>query len=279
MITGKYKVDILHEGHMLVDGGIAFAGTPRSEWETFAPPDEKNRVRLGLNQLLVRGNGINMLIDTGIGNKIRPKKRDLMGLGASRPIGQRLADFGLTPQDITHIVFSHLHYDHCGGATEVTDDRIETPFYNAMFFIQNEEWQAATHPDDISRSSYCAHDFLPLQEAGQLKLINGDIEVAEGIFLEVSGGHTAAHQVVKIIDSDFRVIYPGDICPTPHHLVTDRREAFDLFPAETIAARKLLLRRAGKPNTLLVFSHSEEAAFYQLSQHENCHAVTRFNEP
>lgn len=91
MKTGRFDVDILHEGQMLVDGGIAFSGIPRSEWETFAPPDERNRVRFGLNQLLVRGEGINLLIDTGMGNKMRPRKREIMGLGSPSALYDNLA--------------------------------------------------------------------------------------------------------------------------------------------------------------------------------------------
>jgi glyoxylase-like metal-dependent hydrolase (beta-lactamase superfamily II) len=267
--TGRFDVDILHEGQMLVDGGIAFSGIPRSEWETFAPPDERNRVRFGLNQLLVRGEGINLLIDTGMGNKMRPRKREIMGLGSPSALYDNLARFGLKPDDITHVVFTHLHYDHCGGATEAEGDEIVPAFKNAMYFVQREEWDAAINPSEISRSSYCVHDFLPLQETGRLKLLNGDLEIAAGVYLEVSSGHTAGHQIVRIMDRELRVIFPGDICPTPFHLPPDRREAFDLFPADTIAARKILLKRSSRADTRVVFSHAAEAGFYRIEQKQN----------
>ena len=269
LITGKYQVDVLNEGQMLVDGGNAFAGIPRPTWELFAPPDEHNRVRFGLNQLLVRGPGINMLVDTGMGDKIRPRKRQLMGLHETSRMRERLAALGLTPDDITHVVFSHLHYDHCGGATECDGDTIRPVFKNAFYYIQKSEWEAAINPSEISRSSYCVHDFLPLQFNNRLKLIKGDVEIAPDIFLEVSGGHTAAHQTVRIIDSQFRVIYPGDICPTPFHLEPERREAFDLFPEDTLAARKLLLRRAQRSDTLIVFSHATGGGFFKLIHGKN----------
>jgi len=269
LITGKYQIDVLYEGQMLVDGGNAFAGIPRSAWELFAPPDEHNRVRFGLNQMLVRGQGMNMLVDAGMGDKIRPRKRQLMGLNESSRMRERLAALGLTPDDITHVVFSHLHYDHCGGATECDGDTIRPAFKNALYYIQKSEWEAATNPSEISRSSYCVHDFLPLQLNNRLKLIKGDIEIAPDIFLEVSGGHTAAHQTIRIIDSRFRVIYPGDICPTPFHLEPERREAFDLFPEDTLAARKLLLRRSQRPDTLIVFSHAANGGFFKLIPGQN----------
>lgn len=278
MIIGKYQVDILHEGQMLVDGGIAFSGMPRSEWEIFAKPDTRNRIQLGINQLLVRGNGFNMLVDTGLGDKIRTRKRELMGLSPARKMHERLHPFGLTPEDITHVVFSHLHYDHCGGATELVGNEVRPVFSNASFYIQTDEWNAAINPDEISRSSYYLHDFLPLYETGKLKFISGDLEIAEGIFIEVTGGHTAAHQIVRIEDKQMRLIYPADICPTPFHLSPERREAFDLFPCATLAARKILIRRAIRPDTLLVFSHSTIGSFFRLIQQQNSYEAVMVNE-
>ncbi len=278
LITGKYQVDILHEGQMLVDGGVAFSGLPRSEWETFAAPDDHNRVQFGLNQLLVRGPEMNMLVDTGMGDKIRPRKRELMGLNEASRMGERLASFGLTPDDITHVVLTHLHYDHCGGATEIAGDSIRPAFKNAFYYIQKNEWKAAVNPDEISRSSYCIHDFLPLHENNRLKLISDDIEICENIFLEISGGHTAAHQIVRINDEKFRIIFPADICPTPFHLSPERREAFDLFPADTLAARKLLLRRSQRPDTLIVFSHSCSSSFFKLVVGNNGYEAQAVNE-
>lgn len=264
MKTGKYQIEVLHEGLMSVDGGVAFSGLPRSEWMQFAPPDSNNHIRLGINQLLIRGNGINMLVDTGIGNKLRPRKRQLMGLEDALPIKERLAKTGLDVNDITHVVLTHLHYDHCGGMTETDGDSVRAVFPNALYFVQKTEWQTAANPDEISRSSYCPHDFLPLLQTGRLKLLNGDIEIAESIRVEVTGGHTAAHQIVKIEDSDARVVFPADICPTPHHFLPDRREAFDLYPCDTLIARRNLHRYLIRPNTWVVFSHAVSGSFFRL---------------
>ena len=264
MKTGKYQIDVLQEGKMLVDGGTAFAGLPRSEWEAFASPDEKNRIQLGINFLLIRGEGLNILVDTGIGRKFRPARLQMMGMEGALPACRQIEKFGLSADDITHVVFTHLHFDHCGGSTEFAGEDTTAIFRKAVLLIQKEEWQAACKPDEFSRSSYHVHDFLPLQETGNIRFINGDYELADGISLEVSGGHTAAHQIVKIKDSLCNFIYPADICPTPLHITPKRHEAFDLYPIETLRARNTLLRRALRPDTLIAFSHAQSAVFYRI---------------
>lgn len=264
MKSGKYQIDVLQEGRILVDGGTAFAGLPRSEWEAFASPDEKNRIPLGINFLLIRGEGMNMLVDAGIGNKNNPARLKLFGLEQLTSVGKHLTNFDLTPDDITHLVFTHLHYDHCGGATEEVGDETRAVFNKAAIYMQKDEWNAACFPDDFSRSSYNVHDFMPLFETGNIRFISGEYEIVEGISVEVTGGHTAAHQMIRIKDRERTIIYPGDICPTPFHINPRRHESFDLYPLETLQARNNLLRRAMRPDTLVIFSHSQNATFYQI---------------
>ncbi|MDD3001790.1 MAG: MBL fold metallo-hydrolase [Candidatus Riflebacteria bacterium] len=275
MLLGKYSIDILNEGSMLVDGGIAFAGIEKEEWSKFATPDEKNRIRLGVNQVLIRGADVNILIDAGLGTKIRENKRKIMGLSDSVTMTEKLANLGLTTDDITHVVFSHLHFDHCAGVTEISGNDIIPVFANAVFVIQGEEWQSAVAPDEISKSSYALKDFLPLQQTGRLKLVNGNIEIADGIFLEVTGGHTKGHQIVRVEDEKDNFIYIGDICPTPFHLDFDRHEAFDLYPLNTIFARKRLLRYASKKNSIIAFPHDLEGNLYRIVEIENVYKAVK----
>jgi len=276
--TGKYEVDILQEGRMLVDGAATFAGLPRSEWEAFAMPDAKNRIQLGINFLLIRGDGINMLVDTGSGRKHRSARLKTMGLEDSTTVVSHLANFGLSPDDITHIVYTHLHFDHCGGSTCSSGDDTIAVFRRAALYIQRDEWSAACRPDDFSRSSYHVHDFLPLFETGNVRFISGDCEIADGISVEVSGGHTAAHQIVRIRDSRRNLIYPADICPTPLHMNPRRHEAFDLYPIETLQARNTFLRRALRPDTLVAFSHAQNAEFYRIELDNGSYKAVTVNE-
>jgi glyoxylase-like metal-dependent hydrolase (beta-lactamase superfamily II) len=266
MSSNKYKIDILHEGKMKVDGGVTFSGLPRSEWEQYIKPDQNNRIHIGLNQLLIRSNDHIILIDTGLGSKLSKLKKKFMGLEEHADIAKNLKNLNLDFSDITRIIFTHLHYDHAGGATifNAETDEVTTPFSNARFIIQKKEWEAACNPDDISRSSYSLSDYLPLSQTNRLILINGDFEVAPGIFVEVTGGHTAAHQMVKIEDKSQTVIFCGDICPTRWHLNPENREAFDLYPCETLQARKRLADYAIKQKARLVFPHDPEPCFCKI---------------
>jgi glyoxylase-like metal-dependent hydrolase (beta-lactamase superfamily II) len=267
VITGKYQIDVLHEGTMTVDGGITFSGLPRDEWQNFYQPDAHNKIKLGINQLLVRGERINLLIDTGMGSKIRPRKKQLMGIEQITDLESNLKNFSLRLEEITHVVFTHLHYDHAGGTTRIDPNSKEVfcVFPNAEFFVQSQEWKFACSPDNISRAAYFIMDFLPLAETGRLRLINGDIEVADGIFIEITGGHTAAHQMVRIEDKKYEIIFPGDICPTPHHLRPLGRESFDLYPMQTLQARQALINKILNKQALLVFSHGLKQKFYQIT--------------
>jgi glyoxylase-like metal-dependent hydrolase (beta-lactamase superfamily II) len=266
MSSNKYKIDILHEGKMKVDGGVTFSGLPRSEWQKYIKPDKNNRILIGLNQLLIRSQKLAILIDTGLGNKLSKLKKKFMGLGEHTDIASNLKNLNLDFFDITHVIFTHLHFDHAGGATTMKSeaDEVTTPFDNARFIIQKKEWEAACNPDDISRSSYSLSDYLPLSQTNRLNLINGDFEVAPGIFVEVTGGHTAAHQMVKIEDQNQTIIFCGDICPTRWHINPENREAFDLYPCETLQARKNLVAYAMKKNARLVFPHDPEPCFCKL---------------
>ena len=267
MSSNNYKINILHEGKMRVDGGVTFSGLPRSEWQEFIEPDKNNRILIGLNQLLIRGQKQNILIDTGLGSKLSKLKKKFLGLSEHTDIANNLRKFNLTFSDIDIIIFTHLHYDHAGGATALDSEteEVTTPFNNAGFIIQKKEWESACNPDDISRSSYSLSDYLPLSQTNRLNLIDGDFEIAPGIFVEVTGGHTAAHQLIKIEDSNQTTIFCGDICPTRWHLKPENREAFDLYPCETLQARKSLVAYAIKNNARLVFPHDPEPAFCKIT--------------
>jgi glyoxylase-like metal-dependent hydrolase (beta-lactamase superfamily II) len=271
MEIGKYKIDIIRDNELLVDGGIAFSGLEKEEWSALVPLKRDNKISMGINFILVRGPEVNLLIDTGIGGKIKGLRAKALGLESFTSMAEHLAPFGLETDQITHVIFSHLHFDHCGGATEILNDEAMPVFKNALHIVQEEEWAAAVAPNEINRYGYFHADFLPLLQNANLKLVKGNLEIVEGIFLEVTGGHTKGHQIVRMGHEKKNFLYLGDLCPTQFHLCAERREAFDLFPIEVVEAKKRFLRAAAKNQAAIAFSHDLKGSFYKIKEENNCY--------
>ncbi|NLI76978.1 MAG: MBL fold metallo-hydrolase [Candidatus Riflebacteria bacterium] len=264
---GSYDVYLLSGDHLKWDGGSVFGIIPRSAWAQKLPPDDRNRVTLGVNQLLVKGPDFLALVDTGVGTRLTERQREVRGAGHPRPWAERLAPLGLTPADVTHVIFTHLHTDHAGGATVFSDDRQEVlpAFPRAAFLVQEGEWQDACAPPDGEANAYRFADFLPLLESGRLVRLRGNQRPLPGVFLQVTGGHTRHHQMVRITDGQDVLFFPGDICPTPFHLGLSWKTSYDQFPLETLAARRNLLGKALGQDVLVVFSHDPRPAFRRLT--------------
>ncbi|MEO0078237.1 MAG: MBL fold metallo-hydrolase, partial [candidate division WOR-3 bacterium] len=191
MRIGDFDLYSLSDGFFGLDGGAMFGVVPRPLWEKTNPPDDRNRIRLALRPLLIVAGPNRVLVDTGIGNKWDIKGRDIYRIEKTETLDGSLARLRLTPEDITHVVLTHLHFDHAGGATRLDSNGQSVPsFPNARYLIQRTEWEDAVRPNRRSRAAYLPENFLPLEEAGLLQLVNGTTEVMPGIELLHVGGHT-----------------------------------------------------------------------------------------
>lgn len=264
--VGEFKIDVLHEGCFWLDGGAMFGVVPRVVWEKCCPPDAKNRIRMGLNQLLVRGPGFTALIDTGMGDKFDAKSRAMYGVESLAPWSERLNVAGITTDDITHVVLTHLHFDHGGGSTCLSADGREVVpvFANAEYIVQETEWQDATHPHERNRASYLFENYLPLHDTGRLRLINGDQEILPGVRCQVTGGHSRGHQAISLRSAGAELFFPGDLFPTRNHLRVAWNMGYDLFPIEIVEARRSHLRRLIDTGTPVLFEHDAEPEFCRI---------------
>jgi glyoxylase-like metal-dependent hydrolase (beta-lactamase superfamily II) len=253
--VGDARVTVLHDGTIALDGGAMFGVVPRVVWEKRDPPDERNRVTLGLNVALVESGGKRVLVDTGMGDRWSEKEVRMYRIDRSTTVldGLRAQDLG--PEDIDVVVNTHLHFDHAGGNTRRDGGRVVPTFPRARYVVQRGEWEDARHPHERSRASYREDDFLPVAEAGQLDLIDGAAEVAPGVKAVRVGGHTTHHQMVVVERGGETLVVPTDLLPTASHLPLPIVMGYDLFPVATLEAKRTLLEAAAAGHWRILFYH------------------------
>jgi len=256
---GEFSIAFLSDGIWRNDGGCMFGVVPRALWEREHPADEHNRIRLSLIcPLIIRGSNA-ILVDTGIGNRLSAVERRIFDHGEGWLV-DGLHGLGMEPGDITGIVLSHLHFDHCGGIVRRRESgNLESAFLRARIFVQQGELDVARHSsNERLRAAYkhVAECLEPI--ASQLEAIRGNVEIIAGVGACVTGGHTADHQVVTVTAGGGAFVHLADIVPTRSHLRGPWNQAFDLDAIETMAQKESYLNRAANEGWWMSFAHDEQ---------------------
>jgi glyoxylase-like metal-dependent hydrolase (beta-lactamase superfamily II) len=266
MILGDYRVEVIPDTEFRLDGGAMFGVVPRVLWERLCPPDKLNRVRLNMNCLFVETPGEKILIETGIGEKWSPKETEMYGIFRKRSLAETLLErTGCAPSDISIVVNTHLHFDHAGGNT-VRDAAGEPvpQFPNARYFVSASELSHAENPHERDRASYLPENWRPVEKSGQLELKPDGYEVVEGLRLEQIRGHSETMQTVRL-DRGGETIYGfADLVPTTSHTGLAWIMGYDLYPAETLEAKKKLLPQAVRENWICLFYHDIDTPLCRL---------------
>lgn len=229
------------------------------------PGLKSSRLLLGLICLLVKGQDHTVVIDTGMGNKPLGDLADEHDVQLPRQLLSGLDTVGIQPNDVDIVILTHLHWDHCAGSTELTEDGTFVPtFPNATYFVQMEDW--ATGIADQAPNSYHSDDFIPLRDAGQLKLVKGNEQIIPGVTVEWTGGHCRGHQVVWIKDGEETLLFPADIIPTPALLRMDQVMSYDLIHSQALTVKQDLIRRVLDYNATVVFQHAVKHPFGTLER-------------
>lgn len=240
-----------------LDGGAMFGTVPKTLWERKFPANQLNRITLAARSLLISGEGRHILVDAGVGQKWSEKYQEIYEV--SEPLlTENLAKHNLTPADITDVIFTHLHFDHSGGATKTVDGKTVLTFPNAVHYVQEDNYNWAIRPNPREKASYLKENIQPLDASGRLKKINGSIELFPGIFTIVSDAHTKGQQLVKVTDGDRTVCFCADLIPTTAHISLAWVMGYDVFPLGILTEKKALLDQAIQEDWLLVFQHDLE---------------------
>jgi glyoxylase-like metal-dependent hydrolase (beta-lactamase superfamily II) len=260
MQFGAFELIPLCDGYFRLDGGAMFGVVPKPLWERRARADERNRIRLAMRPLLVRGDKT-MIVDAGVGEKMDAKSVDIYGIDRTPSVAQSLSAHGLTETDVDVVLASHLHFDHAGGFTRREASGAVVPaFPRAHYIARTAEYEDATHPNERNRVSYLADNYVPLRDAGVLVLMDGDGAVMPGVRVVRTGGHTMHHQIVYIESDGRTAVFAADLIPTTAHIDNAWIMGYDLYPMETLAFKRAFIREAIDREHLIFFEHDPEVA-------------------
>ena len=256
MRIGPYDLHPLDTGTFALDGGAMFGVVPKPLWEKTNPPDERNRIPLAARSLLIRGDGRTILGAVGTGDKLNEKLRGIYKIDNSgATIRASLAARGVTPEQVTDVILTHLHFDHAGGSTVLADGALRPAFPNARYYVQREHWEAAGAPTERDRASFFPDDFRPLREHGVLHFTEGEGPLFPGISVRLVHGHTAALQCPVITDGTTTLFYCADLMPTTAHVQLPWIMAYDLRPLVTLEEKRRILDEAASAGWILYFEH------------------------
>jgi glyoxylase-like metal-dependent hydrolase (beta-lactamase superfamily II) len=280
---GEFDLILCSDGSFLLDGGAMFGVVPKTLWQRRMAADENNRVQLGLNTLVVRTGSAVVVIETGLGNKLNPKLREFVQNQERLPAS--LAAAGVRVEEVTHVVNTHLHFDHCGWNTTLHDDGTVTPtFPNARYFAAAGELAHGQLQLDRDKVSYLAPNYDPLIASGQLTLIDlggaggfssedarlkgaaelppvriqSSAEIVPGVWVESLPGHTPDVLGVHVESGGEHACYVSDLIPTHHHLDPTWVMGYDLDPLRSIEEKRKFLARAIAEQWLVVFPHDHQ---------------------
>ena len=258
---GPYNVRFLSGGRFRLDGGAMFGVVPKTLWNRVAPADERNRIRMGMNCLLIEGNGKRVLCDAGSGTKNDAKFREIYAIERPEALIAELAALGLAPGDVDTVALTHLHFDHCGGGTTRGEDGVaRATFPKARYYVRQQEWHDAHHANERNRASYFAENYDPLQASGQLTIHEEDVEILPGVSMRCLPGHTLGHQGVFFDLPTGRALYTVDLIPTAAHLPLPYIMGYDLYPMTTLETKRAILSQATRENWLFLFEHDPDVA-------------------
>lgn len=250
------KLYSIETGNLKLDGGAMFGVVPKSIWQKVYPADEKNLCNWSMRCLLIIDEDRKILIDNGIGNKQDEKFLRHYHLNGDNTLEKSLSKFGYNSDDITDMVLTHLHFDHCGGSIKYNDKGVLVPaFRNATYWVNNLQFEWATRPNRREKASFLKENILPIQESVQLKLIEKEGEFLPNISAKIFNGHTNGQVIPHIKFNDKTIAFMADLFPSTAHIPLPWIMAYDTKPLITLKDKERFFREALEEDTILFFEH------------------------
>ena len=273
---GKWKIFALESGSFRLDGGAMMGSVPKILWEKTNKPDDLNRIELSMRCLLADDGENVVIVETGIGHKNPKKFIEMFAINHNKnTLSNALSDIDYCEENITHIILTHLHFDHAGGALYYTDvGELKPTFPNATYYVSKRNWEAGINPSPRDQASYLDFNYKLLEDEGLLKLVSDNSEILNGVSTYTVDGHTTGQQLIKISDGDKTVVFSSDLIPLKSHLKLPWIMGYDLNAALTLKEKKEFLDNACKFNWLLFFYHDPKYVAVRIKKGDKYYEVT-----
>jgi glyoxylase-like metal-dependent hydrolase (beta-lactamase superfamily II) len=264
VVVGEWRVTALSDGFLRLDGGSMWGVVPRALWAELTPPDTDHTIRLALRPFLAERGRDKILIEGGVGDRWEEKWRRIYRIEPTTTLEQSLARCGVAPDEVTQVVLSHCHWDHCGALVAQRGGELAPRFPRARHHAPRIEIEKARRPGDARRASYRAEDVEPLLRAGLLEPYEGEVELAPGLVAHELGGHSDGVSVITLASGGDTAIFWSDVVPTTHHIQPPYIMAYDLDVARSYEVRSEWLARAADGGWTGLFYHDETHAFARI---------------
>ncbi len=255
------KLYTIDTGYFKLDGGAMFGVVPKTMWQKLNPPDENNMCTWAMRCLLLQFDNRLMLIDTGMGDFIDATYQKRYQPFGEDSLESSLSRYNFSPEDITDVFFTHLHFDHCMGALKDDGDGNPTlRFPNAIHWTHSIQWQSAMHPNEREKASYLKPYLQSIESSGKLHFADMEYIGTDLIKTEVVNGHTESMMLCHVYFENKIITYCADLIPSHHHIKLPYIMAYDLRPLETLKEKTALLNNAFSENRILFFEHDKDVA-------------------
>jgi len=260
MRAGTYQCQALDAGTLTIEGGSMFSTAAPAAWRELFPADSQGRVTFAIRCLLLQGGGETVLVDCGCGTSLPVETAAAYGVDRSGPLARALAMAGVSPDQVTRLLLTHLHFDHAGGITRRREGRLELAYPRAEHILQRTHLEAALTPRPEEADSFIAEDVQLLAGSPNLRLLEGPGEFLPGLAVGAANGHTTGQQYLVVQDQKMPLLYAADVIPTAAHLQFPWFTAFDMDGRLAVREKRELLERAAAGNHLVIFDHDPRFA-------------------